>query len=170
MFSYRALVALFILGCAQDPDLIGTYSGAGTTPLPAQELGLPEGAILDVDATITFDGATEGNFELALVMTYTIDEASALTDTIDLGGTYVAANGELSLAIDEIEPGAGGTVIETDGSMHCVELAGFAGTPVCFAADQSNPYMIEGDELELTLEQQIATASGTTTVTVSREP
>ena len=172
MFTHRALfasLALVALGCAQDPELTGTYAGAGRTPLPA-ELRLPDGAILDVDATITFDGASEGNFDLALVLAYVIDESSALTDTIDLGGTYVAANGELTLEIADTEPGEGGTVIETDGNARCVQLAGFGGTPVCFATEQSNAYSFDGAMLELTLDQVIATTSGSTTLSFSRQP
>jgi hypothetical protein len=172
MLTHRALfaaLALVALGCAHDPELTGTYAGTGRTPLPG-ELGLPEGAMLDVDATITFDGATEGNFDLALGLAYVVDESSSLTDTIDLDGTFVAANGELTLEIAGIEPGEGGAVIETDGTTRCVQLAGFGGTPVCFAREQSNAYSLDGAVLAITLEHVIATTPGSTSLALSRQP
>lgn len=155
MLSFVALA-----GCASEPPLEGRYSGMTTTPLPSPPL--PPGD-LAIDAS--FSPQAAGAFRLDMDL-----EFMGLVDTIHLEGTYVTANGMLTLTptgFDLTGSENMASVREADGAQ-CIVLGGFADTPVCFDV-QTSAYVLEGDELSFTLAHEIAGAAGTTEMVVTRQ-
>lgn len=153
------LCVAMLAGCASEP-LEGRFAGMTTTPLSDP---LPPGD-LQIDATLALDASTSA-FDLDMDL-----EFMGLTDAIHLEGTYVAANGMLTLAPTGFDlTGSENTasVRETDGAQ-CIVLQGFAGTPVCFDM-QSSTYTFEDDELAFTLTHEIAGGAGTTEMPLARQ-
>lgn len=149
-----SLVALGASACAGGDPLTGTWSDPdATTPLPA-ELG---GGDLGVDATLVLDdSASPGTFDLHIALSF-----EGLTDTVDLQGTYVDAGSELTLEPSgfTIDPASGNTASVAEDGSQCIILQGFAGAGVCFPSPQTNPYVLAGDTLDVTIDQAIAGAA-----------
>lgn len=123
-----------------------------TTPLPAA-VG---GGDLDIDATLTLDGATSpATFHLLMTL-----EASGLADTIEAEGTYIDGGSDLTLTFTGfvIDPDSGNTTTIAEDGSQCVILQGFAGTPVCFRTPQTNAYSVGDDTLTVILDHEIAGA------------
>lgn len=153
--------SLLALGCSAPsaPPLGGTFTGMATTPLPSPPL--PPGD-LAIDATLRLDEAT-GTFELDMDLA-----ALGLVDVMNVRGSYVAANGILTLTPTGFDP-ASTNVWSFEGGAACMTLAGFVDTPVCFTEHDSE-YTVVGDELSFTLSHNIAGVDGTTPMVLTRVP
>ena len=152
-----AIVAL--TGCANAP-LEGRFTGITITPVPSPPL--PAGD-LEIDATLALERS--GTFDLDMDL-----EFMSLLEEIHLVGTYVAANGMLTLTptgFDLTGSENMASVREEDGA-HCIVLDGFASTPVCFD-EQTSAFTLEGDELTFTLAHEIAGVAGTTEMPLVRQ-
>lgn len=156
----RSLVLALVLllaGCGGDEAAFeGAFAGTGVTPLPSPPL--PPGD-LDIDAELRLDGDA-GTFALDLDLS-----SMGLMDAVDLRGTYVAANGAITLSPTgfEIDPASGNTA---DGL--CITLQGFVQTVVCFADAHDGEYA--DGSVSLTLAHDIAGVAGTSTLALSRTP
>lgn len=156
-----ALLALALTACTSDAPLDGTYSGAATTPLPSPPL--PTGD-LAIDATLRLDSATS-TFELDTDLA-----ALGLVDVMNVRGTFVAANGMLTLEPTEFEvdPASGNTVANREDGTPCITLAGFVSTEVCMP-EATSAYTRDGDTFTFTLTHEIAGVAGTTPFTLTAE-
>lgn len=153
------LCLLAASGCANAP-LEGRFTGMTATPV---EPPLPPGE-LHIDATLALDAASS-TFDLDMDL-----EFMSLLEEIHLVGTYVAANGMLSLTptgFDLTGSENMASVREEDGA-HCIVLDGFASTPVCFD-EQTSAFTLEGDELTFTLAHEIAGTAGNTEMPLARQ-
>ena len=159
-----AILSLFAAACAGDPTSGSWAQHDATTPLP--DVLVPD-TDLNIDATWELDGTVSpGSFTLTMNL-----EALTLTDTIQLEGTYDRAGTDLTLTITDfvIDPASGNasTLREEDGAQ-CIDLAGFAHTPVCFQTPQTNPYTVDGDTMTVTLDHEIAGVASQTFFTLAR--
>ncbi len=160
--SLAALLALAGCGTA-DPPLEGTFAGHASTPLPSPPL--PDGLILEIDATLRLD-ASDSTFALDMDLA-----SSGLTDVMDVRGTYVDANGMLTLIPREyvIDAATMNTQRVVDGELRCITLMGFAGTEVCLP-EQTNAYTETSSQLSITLEPIISDVPGSIPMTLTRVP
>lgn len=151
-----------ILGAcgSSEPPLDGTFAGTAVTPLPSPPL--PE-ADLTIDATLDLDAATS-RFRLDMDL-----EAAGLTDVMHVRGSYLTANGMLTLRPDAIEPepGTGSEVSTGADGAPCIALAGFAGTIVCMP-EGTSAFTLAGSQLSFTLAERIADVPGTVAMTLTR--
>jgi len=159
-----SLLGLLVCGCSGADPMTGSWvQPDGTTPLPSA-VG---GGDLDIDATLDLDGAASpATFSLLMTL-----EASGLADTIEAEGTYVDDGTSLTLTFTGfvIDPATGNTSTVADDGSQCVNLQGFANTPVCFRVPQTNNYTLAGDGLSIVLNHTIAGApESETTLTLTR--
>ena len=159
-------LGLLAAACAGEDLMTGTWAQSDAqTPLP-DALG---GGMLDIDAEAVLDGANmPGTFTLEMNLS-----AMGLMDTMTVQGTYIDAGDTLDLTITGfvVDSGSSNEVSVAADDSQCIVLQGFAGTPVCFPATQSNPYTADGDVLNMTVQHSIAGAPvSQTTFNFARVP
>lgn len=149
------VLALAACSAGTGPAIEGSFAGSAVTPLPAPPL--PEGD-LQIEASLVLDGDA-GTFELDMDLA-----ALGLTDEMNVRGTYVAANGSITLMPTGYQIPADSPNTQ-DGL--CITLVGFAETVVCLPEMESGEYT---DSISLTLEHEIADVEGSTPITLTRTP
>jgi hypothetical protein len=145
-------------GCAGDA-MTGTWQDLeATTPLP-DVIG---GGNLNVDATVILDETVEpATFDILFGLAH----PEGLSDEIRMHGTCVADGTDLTLRIDgfTIAEGSMNTASVGEDGSQCITLSGFGGAQVCFPAEQTNGYVLNGDSLAMTINQSIIGAPLTET-------
>lgn len=165
-FLAVSLLGLLTAACASEEPVSGTWAQSDAqTPLPWEELGVPEGTMLNIAATWEFDD-TEN---------FTVDmdfEALGLTDVATLEGTYIADGAELELTFNGfvVDPASENTTRTAEDGAQCIVLSGFLGTEVCFQTPQARAYTVGADALSMSVEHTIVGVPGQTDFDLARTP
>lgn len=154
-----ALGSVSLVGCAtSEAPLDGTFAGTSTIPLPSPPLPMLD---LTIDSVLDLDAATS-RFTLDMDLA-----ADVLTDEMHVTGTYVTANGMLTLRPETITASPGSAPSTAEDGAHCIALAGFAQTVVCLP-ESTSAYTLSGNQLSFTLEDRIADVDGSVAMTLTR--